>query len=165
MSCFSNHYLEIFTKQDFSRVGYFTSEHKMNKIGKKIFLRLQVFTFELCWMGLGFGHVQLRKLQSFRWLDDVPLLGATIQRATITTVFCASPPPSICCIRPFIHSKKEEKERSSFARVFFTTYGVFGFKGQHFCFNQITMKLAFSSYGKNKSFQTVTSAPILSECD
>ena len=118
MSCFSNRYLKIFTKQDFARVGYFTSEHKMNKIGKKIFLRLQVCTFELCWMGLGFGHVQLRKLQSFRWLDDVPLLGATIQRATITTVFCASPPPSICCIRSFIHSKKEEKERSSFARFF-----------------------------------------------
>ena len=113
MSCFSNHYLKIFTKQDFSRVGYFTSEHKMNKIGKKIFLRLQVFTFELCWMGLGFGHVQLRKLQSFRWLDDVPLLGATIQRATITTVFCASPCHPFAAFVRFIHSKKEEKEREN----------------------------------------------------
>ena len=106
---------------------------KWIKLVKKNLSQTLACTFELCWMG--FGHVQLRKLQSFRWLDDVPLLGATIQRATITTVFCASPPPSICCIRSFIHSKKEEKERSSFARVFFTTYGVFGFKGQHFCFN------------------------------
>ena len=111
MSCFSNHYLKIFTKQDFSRVGYFTSEHKMKKIGKKIFLRLQVFTFELCWMGLGFGHVQLRKLQSFRWLDDVPLLGATIQRATITTVFCASPRhPFAAFVRSSIQKKKKKRE-------------------------------------------------------
>ena len=94
-------------------------EHKMNKIGKKNLFQTLACTFELCWMGLGFGHVQLRKLQSFRWLDDVPLLGATIQKATITTVFCASPPPSICCIRSFIHSKKEEKERSSFASFFY----------------------------------------------
>ena len=91
---------------------------KWIKLVKKNLSQTLACTFELCWMGLGFGHVQLRKLQSFRWLDDVPLLGATIQRATITTVFCASPPPSICCIRSFIHSKKEEKERSSFARFF-----------------------------------------------
>ena len=62
-------------------------------------------------MGLGFGHVQLRKLQSFRWLDDVPLLGATIQRATITTVFCASPRhPFAAFVRSSIQKKKKKRE-------------------------------------------------------
>ena len=134
MSCVSNRYIKSLQNKTFLQLAI-SLEHKMNKLGKKKsfsdFRSVPLNSAGWAWA------LVMSSSENYSHFDGLMMchcLGRLFKEPQLQLCFVPPPRhPFAAFVRSSIQKKK--KKREALLLVFVTSYGVFGFKGQHFYFN------------------------------